>query len=107
MPDKHQDVPQIIRDAAMVLAVVLNELGFSGKTADIIDRGSKMLGVTMTHNTADALGDDLDAYSVAVGFAAAMGAFASCLGETDEAPKLKMNASTQEIIQQMRKARDN
>lgn len=107
MPDKHPEVPQVIHDSAMVLAVVLNELGFTGKTNDIIDRGSKLLEGAMTANTADALRDDLDAYSVAVGFAAAMGAFASCLAEADAGGTLQTKSSTQEIIQQMRKAKNN
>lgn len=107
MPDKHPDVPQVILDSAMVLAIVVKELGFGDKTNDIIDRGAKLLDAAMVHNTAEALGDDLDAYSVAVGFAAALGAFASCLGGVDDAVKLKTKSSTQEIIQQMRKAKDN
>lgn len=107
MPDKHPDAPKIIQDSAMVLTVVLAELGFSGKTIPILDRGKELLDATMTKNTAEALGDDLDAYSVAVGFAAALGAFANCLGETDEGVQLKTKSSTQEIIQQMRKAKNN
>lgn len=107
MPDKFHGVSQVIKDSATVLAIVVNELGFGDKTNDIIDRGKELLDTTMTKNTAEALGDDLDAYSVAVGFAAALGAFASCLGEADGAVKLKTKSSTQEIIQQMRKAKNN
>lgn len=105
------DVPEVIRDSAMVLAVVFHELGFSDKSIDILDRGKKFLDTTMTHSAADALGDDLDAMSVAVGFAAAMGAFASCLGAVDGeaggALKIKTKTDVQELIRQMGKAEDN
>lgn len=103
----HKDNLGSLRNSAMVLSVVLAELGFSGEAAAIIDRGNALLDTAMAHNATEALGDDLDAYSVAVGFAAAMGAFASCLGGVDGADKLKTKVSTQELIRQMRKAKNN
>lgn len=107
MPDKFHGAPPVIKDSAKVLAIVVKELGFGDKTTDIIDRGAQLLDTAMAHNATEALGDDLDAYSVAVGFAAAMGAFASCLGGVDGADKLKTKVSTQELIRQMRKAKNN
>jgi hypothetical protein len=91
----------------MVLAVVLSELGFSDKQIAILDRGKELLDATMTTNAAVALGDELDAYSVAVGFAAALGAFASCLGRDDGAATLKTKGDQRELILQMLKAEDN
>ena len=95
------EVPDVIKDSAMVFAVILHELGFSGKTTSVLARGKQILDVAMTTNTSDAIGDDLDAYSVAVGFTAAMGIFASCSGRTPR------NIDYQELTRQMRKAKDN
>ncbi|OEU74055.1 MAG: hypothetical protein BA864_06910 [Desulfuromonadales bacterium C00003093] len=107
MPDKSPDTPQVIQDSAMVLMVVLHELGFSDKPLTVLNRGKELLDSAMTKNTAVALGDDLDAYSVAVGFAAAMGAFANCLGETDGVGTLKTKIDRRALILQMQKAEDN
>ena len=101
------DIPEFIRDSAMVLAVVFHELGFDDSIMETLDRGKKLLDDAMTKNTDDALGDDLDGYSVAVGFAAAMGAFASCVAEADGATGISCKVDAQEIIKQMRKARNN
>lgn len=79
---ERHDVPTSLKDAAMVLAIVTNELGFGNeKLQGVIDRGNMLLDAAMIRNTADVLGDDLDAYSVAVGFSAALGAYVSCLGK--------------------------
>jgi len=103
-----RDLPQHIKDSAMVLAVVLNELGFGGdKLPDTIDRGNKLMDAAATHNITDALGDDLDAYSVAVGFAAALGAYASCMGIADGVAEQMRKTDVPELIKQMRKAKDN
>ena len=93
-------VPQHISDSATILAIVLNELGFGGdQLSETLDRGTRLLNAAMTHNTADALCDDLDAYSVAVGFAAALGAYASCMGATD--------GTAESLENMMRKAEEN
>ncbi len=107
MPDKHPDTSKVIADSATALMVMFYELGFGDKPTTILDRGNELLDAIMTSNAADALGDDLDAYSVAVGFAAAMGVFASCLGGANGAVKLTTKTDMQEFMRQMRKAKDN
>lgn len=97
---ERHDVPTPLKDAAMVLAVVTTELGFGDeKLPGVIERGKKVLDAAMTRNTTDALGDDLDAYSVAVGFSAALGAYARCLG--------KEEAQMDSLKEQIRKRRFN
>jgi len=98
-----REVPKVLLDAAMLLAIVINELGLSDQTIEITDRGGKFLDQSLAKDAAAALGDDLDAMSVVVGFSAAMGAIASCLGANDSMGSTDVN----ELLKQIRKAKDN
>lgn len=79
---RKKDVPVHILDSAAAMAVTLNELGYGGdKTAAVVDRGNKFTKAAGTGDAMTALEDDLDAWSVAVGFSAALGAYAACAAD--------------------------
>lgn len=91
VPDRFDDVPDRIKSFAILLSLVLNALGFGGdKVNPLLDRANKIVKVIVIHikdtvkkpdpegldnffaEVKDSLKeDDLDAYSVAVGFAVA------------------------------------
>lgn len=81
---RKKDIPSYIKASAVAMAITLNELGYGGdKTSAVIDRGNKFTKDTETGDALPALGDDLAGWSVAVGFAVALGVFASCVGAAD------------------------
>ena len=93
MCKKH--VPENIKYSAAVMAILANKLGFGDdKLQGLIDRANKFYEAAVPGDAVAALEDDLDAWSVAVGFSAALGAYAACEGAAD-------------TKKQMQKAEDN
>ena len=110
MPVGPPDVPPVLKDSAIVFAIIANQLGFADMTLELIVRGNRLLDAAMTGDAAAVLGDDLDAHSVMVGFSAALHAFAGCMGavEGGSAGRCGVSADRIKAIQeQMRKADDN
>ena len=102
MPDACRDAPAHLRCSAVALYKSIALLGFEDDLDKIIDRGSAFAEAMGAKDTAAALGDDLDAHSVAVGLSAALGIYAACAGRADGLKKQK-----QEIKKQMRGAKHN
>lgn len=89
------DVPEHIKYSAAVMAILANKLGYGDdKLPGLIDRANKFYAAALSGDVVAALEDDLDVWSVAVGFSAALGAYAACVGAAD-------------IEKQMQKAEDN
>lgn len=100
--DACRDAPTHLRCSAMALYKLLVTLGFEDDQNKIIDRGSAFAESLGSEDVAAALGDDLDAHSVAVGLSAALGIYAACAGKADALEKQR-----QEAKQQRRKAKLN
>lgn len=94
------DIPEDIKHSAMLMAVITHKLGYGGdKLPGLIERANKFYETAVPGDAVEALEDDLDAWSVAVGFSAALGAYAACSGATC--------AYATDIEKQMQKAEDN
>lgn len=93
------NIPDHIKHSAAVMAIITNKLGYGGdKLPGLIDRSNKFYEAALSGDAVAALEDDLDAWSVAVGFSAALGVYAVCAGADD----LKKQMQTA-----MQKAEDN
>ena len=60
-----------------------SERGGSHKLPGLIERANKFYETAVPGDAVAALEDDLDAWSMAVGFSAALGAYAACDGAAD------------------------
>lgn len=81
---RKKDVPEHIKHSAVVMEVLASKLGFGNdKLPDLLERADRFSKAAVAGDTVAALEDDLDAWSVAVGFAAAFGMYAVCAGAAD------------------------